>query len=210
MLVKYPDTWVITDDIYNRMVFDGIGYHNFVHARPELRDRVIFIDSLSKTYGMPGWRVGFMAGPEAVAKAIVTMNSNHITNLPEVVTAAARRRAERPAGHHREKCAEFQRKRDQVMAVMDAIPGVVCPRPQGAFYVFPDIQRRVRQDAAQRHWRSATTSTSAARCSKPRASRACRVRHSARRRALRIQLHLPDAATGSRACSASRNFSPNW
>src|SRR3546814_5036108 len=60
--------WVITDDIYNRMVFDGVGYHNFVHARPELRDRVIFIDSLSKTYGMPGWRVGFMAGPESVAR----------------------------------------------------------------------------------------------------------------------------------------------
>ena len=64
VLAKYPDTWIITDDIYNRMVFDGVGYHNFVHARPELRDRVIFIDSLSKTYGMPGWRVGFMAGPE--------------------------------------------------------------------------------------------------------------------------------------------------
>ena len=62
--MKYPDTWIITDDIYNRMVFDGLGYHNFVHARPELRDRVIFLDSLSKTYGMPGWRVGFMAGPE--------------------------------------------------------------------------------------------------------------------------------------------------
>lgn len=139
VLVKYPDTWVITDDIYNRMVFDGIGYHNFVQARPELRDRVIFIDSLSKTYGMPGWRVGFMAGPEKVAQAIVTMNSNHITNLPEVVTAAAVAALTGPQDVTREKCAEFQRKRDQVMAVMDSIPGVVCPRPQGAFYVFPDI-----------------------------------------------------------------------
>ena len=139
VLVKYPDTWVITDDIYNRMVFDGIGYHNFVHARPELRDRVIFIDSLSKTYGMPGWRVGFMAGPEKVAQAIVTMNSNHITNLPEVVSAAAVAALTGPQDVTREKCAEFQRKRDQVMAVMDSIPGVVCPRPQGAFYVFPDI-----------------------------------------------------------------------
>ena len=89
VIARHPDTWVITDDIYNRMVFDGVGYHNFVHARPELRDRVIFIDSLSKTYGMPGWRVGFMAGPESVAKAVVTMNSNHITSLPEVITAAA-------------------------------------------------------------------------------------------------------------------------
>src|SRR4249919_248572 len=139
VLVKYPDTWIITDDIYNRMVFDGIGYHNFVHARPELRDRVIFIDSLSKTYGMPGWRVGFMAGPEAVAQAIVTMNSNHITNLPEVVTAAAVAALTGPQDISREKCAEFQRKRDQVMAVMDSIQGVVCPKPQGAFYVFPDI-----------------------------------------------------------------------
>ena len=54
-----------------------------------LRDRVIFIDSLSKTYGMPGWRVGFMAGPESVAKAVTTLNSNHITNIPEVTIAAA-------------------------------------------------------------------------------------------------------------------------
>ena len=139
VLVKYPDTWVITDDIYNRMVFDGIGYHNFVHARPELRERVIFIDSLSKTYGMPGWRVGFMAGPESVAQAIVTMNSNHITNLPEVVSAAAVAALCGPQDVPIAKNLEFQGKRDQVMAVMNAIPGVVCPRPQGAFYVFPDI-----------------------------------------------------------------------
>src|SRR3546814_18914211 len=71
------------------MVFDGIGYHNFVHARPELRDRVVFVDSLSKTYGMPGWRAGFLVGPEVVAKAVTIMNSNPITNIPEIVPAAA-------------------------------------------------------------------------------------------------------------------------
>jgi aspartate aminotransferase len=139
VIAKYPDTWVITDDIYNRMVFDGIGYHNFVHSRPELRDRVIFIDSLSKTYGMPGWRVGFMAGPESVAAAVTTMNSNHITNIPEIVTAAAIAALDGPQDIPAAKCAEFQAKRDQVMAVMDSIPGIVCPRPQGAFYVFPDV-----------------------------------------------------------------------
>lgn len=139
VIAKYPDTWVITDDIYNRMVFDGIGYHNFVQVRPELRDRVIFIDSLSKTYGMPGWRVGFMAGPEVVANAVTTMNSNHITNLPEVTVAAAIAALAGPQDVPTEKCAEFQAKRDQVMDVMNAIPGIVCPRPQGAFYVFPDV-----------------------------------------------------------------------
>ena len=139
VIAKYPDTWIITDDIYNRMVFDGVGYHNFVHCRPELKDRVIFVDSLSKTYGMPGWRVGFMAGPEVVAQAVVTMNSNHITSLPEVVNAAATAALSGPQDVPEAKCAEFQAKRDQVMEVMASIPGVVCPRPQGAFYVFPDI-----------------------------------------------------------------------
>jgi aspartate aminotransferase len=139
VVARHPDTWVITDDIYNRMVFDGLGYHNFVHARPELRDRVIFIDSLSKTYGMPGWRVGFMAGPASVAQAVATMNSNHITNIPEVVTAAAIAALSGPQDIPAQKNAEFAAKRDQVLAMLASIPGVVCPRPQGAFYVFPDI-----------------------------------------------------------------------
>ncbi|MBL8257300.1 MAG: pyridoxal phosphate-dependent aminotransferase [Pseudoxanthomonas mexicana] len=139
VLVKHPDTWIITDDIYNRMLFDGLAYTNFVQARPELRERTVFVDSLSKTYGMPGWRVGFMAGPEAVAKALTTMNSNHITNVPEVVTAAAIAALTGPQDVPKQKNAEFQAKRDQVVAAMEAIPGVVCPRPQGAFYVFPDI-----------------------------------------------------------------------
>jgi aspartate aminotransferase len=139
VLVKYPDTWIITDDIYNRMVFDGIGYHNFVHLQPSLRDRVIFCDSLSKTYGMPGWRAGFLAGPEPVVKAVVTLNSNHITNIPEIVTAAAIAALSGPQDVPIAKCAEFQARRDQVLEALHAIPGVVCPRPQGAFYVFPDI-----------------------------------------------------------------------
>ena len=139
VLVKHPDVWVICDDIYNRMVFDGIGYHNFVQARPELRDRVIHVDSISKTYGMPGWRVGFVAAPESIAQAVVTLNSNHITNVPEVINAAAIAALTGPQTITEQKCAEFQSKRDQVLAAVNSIPGLVCPRPQGAFYVFPDI-----------------------------------------------------------------------
>ncbi|MFC5740842.1 aminotransferase class I/II-fold pyridoxal phosphate-dependent enzyme [Dyella tabacisoli] len=139
VLVKYPDTWIVTDDIYNSMVFDGIGYHNFVQARPELRERLIFVDSVSKTYGMPGWRVGMIAGPESVAKAITTLNSNHITSVPEVITAAAVAAFAGPQDMPQAKCAEFAGKRDTVVAALRAIPGVICPRPQGAFYAFPDI-----------------------------------------------------------------------
>lgn len=139
VLAKFPDTWIICDDIYNRLIFDGIGYHNFLQFRPELRERTIIVDSLSKTYGMPGWRVGFVAAPESVAQALVTLNSNHITNLPEVVSAAAVAALTGPQDITAQKCAEFAQKRDQVMAVLDSIPGVRCPRPQGAFYAFPDI-----------------------------------------------------------------------
>jgi aspartate aminotransferase len=139
VLVRYPDTWIITDDIYNAMVFDGIGYHNFVFARPELRERLVFVDSVSKTYGMPGWRVGLLAGPESVAKAVTTLNSNHITSIPEVITAAAVAAFGGPQDVPKARCAEFAAKRDIVVAALRAIPGVICPRPQGAFYAFPDI-----------------------------------------------------------------------
>ena len=139
VLAKYPETWIVTDDIYNSMVFDGIGYHNFVFARPELRERLVFVDSLSKTYGMPGWRVGLIAAPEAVALAVTTLNSNHITSLPEVITAAAVAAFTGPQDIPQAKCAEFALKRDIVVDALRAIPGVVCPRPQGAFYAFPDI-----------------------------------------------------------------------
>jgi aspartate aminotransferase len=138
-LVNYPDTWIVTDDIYNSMVFDGLGYHNFVQARPELRDRLIFVDSVSKTYGMPGWRVGLIAGPESVAKAMTTLNSNHITSLPEVISSAAIAAFSGSQDVPRAKCAEFAGKRDIVVEALRAIPGVICPRPQGAFYAFPDI-----------------------------------------------------------------------
>ena len=139
VLVRYPDTWIITDDIYNSMVFDGIGYHNFVFSQPALRERLIFVDSVSKTYGMPGWRVGLIAAPESVAKAVTTLNSNHITSVPEVIAAAAIAAFSGPQDISQAKCKEFSGKRDIVFAALTKIPGVVCPRPQGAFYAFPDI-----------------------------------------------------------------------
>ena len=139
VLARHPDTWIVLDDIYNRMVFDGVGYHSVLHVRPELRERTIVVDSLSKTYGMPGWRVGLCAAPEVVAKALTTLNSNHITSLPEVVTAAATAALSGPQDIPDAKCVEFSHKRDAVLSALAQIPGVHCPRPEGAFYAFPDI-----------------------------------------------------------------------
>jgi aspartate aminotransferase len=139
VLVKHPDTWIIADDIYNRLVFDGIGYHNVVQFKPELRERTFIMDSLSKTYGMPGWRVGFVAGPEAGIKGLVTLNSNHITCLPEITEVAAIAALTGPQAIPSTKRDEFSKRRDDVVNALLKIPGVKCPRPQGAFYAFPDI-----------------------------------------------------------------------
>lgn len=97
------------------------------------------IDSISKSYGMPGWRVGFMAAPESVASAMVTLNSNSITNIPGVVGAAAAAAIGGPQDFADEMCVEFAKKRDEVMNTMESLSSIVCPRPQGAFYAFPDI-----------------------------------------------------------------------
>lgn len=139
VVAKHPDTWIVLDDIYNRLVFGDIGYHNFLHSQPQLRERTVVVDSLSKTYGMPGWRVGLIAAPEVVAQAMVTLNSNHITNIPEVVSAAATAALSGPQDGTEGKVAEFAAKRDLVVDALAKIPGVVCPRPEGAFYAFPDI-----------------------------------------------------------------------
>ena len=138
VLVKH-DIWILSDDIYNQMIFDGLGWHHLLETHPQLRNRLILLDSLSKTYGMPGWRVGFAAAPEALAQALVTLNSNHITNLPEVVCAAAVAALTGPQDIPQRMCVEFSHKRDEVMATFARIPGLSCPRPQGAFYAFPDI-----------------------------------------------------------------------
>jgi aspartate aminotransferase len=131
--------WIISDDIYNQMIFDGIAWRHLIHFEPALRDRTLILDSLSKTYGMPGWRVGFMAGPVELATALVALNSNHLTNVPEITIAAAVAALSGPQDIPVQKAKEFQAKRDEVLACFAQIPGLVCPVPQGAFYAFPNI-----------------------------------------------------------------------
>lgn len=138
-VLEKHNLWIVSDDIYNRMIFDGIGFHHLLKTNPKLRDRIIMIDSISKSYGMPGWRVGMLAGPEEIANAIVTLNSNSITNIPGVVGAAASAAIAGPQDFADNMCLEFAKKRDQVIQTMGEIEQITCPKPRGAFYAFPDI-----------------------------------------------------------------------
>lgn len=138
-VLEQHDIWVISDDIYDKMIYDGEKFHHVLHTNPALRDRTVIVQSISKTYGMPGWRVGMAASTEAVATKLATMNANSTMTVPGVAMAAA---AAAFGGDHTFVYKErdtFQQKRDVVLGVLNSIEGVVCPFPRGAFYAFPDV-----------------------------------------------------------------------
>lgn len=138
VLVKH-DIWIISDDIYDKLIFDGEKFHHLLHVCPELQDRMIMTQSISKTYGLPGWRVGMVAAPEAVTKQILTMTSNTIMNVPGVMMAAAAAAFKGPHGFMGDLRTIFAEKRNMVMDSLAKVNGINCPKPQGAFYAFPDV-----------------------------------------------------------------------
>ncbi len=140
-LLEKHDLWIISDDIYYRILFDGQSFHHLLKTNPSLRERTVIVHSISKSYGMPGWRVGMAAGPEAVVKALINLNTTSCTHVPAVAMAAAAAAFAGPQDFVDEQCREFEQKRDRVMASMERIKAVDCPRPGGAFYVFPDVSR---------------------------------------------------------------------
>lgn len=143
VLVNHPDVWIISDDLYDKMIFDGEEFHHLSHTHPELKERMIIVQSVSKTYGMPGWRVGMVAGQKMLIDTLLTITANTFMNIPAVTQAAA---AEAFAGDHdfvREKCSEFEEKRNIVMDVLGEIKGLICPFPRGAFYAFPHIGNHI-------------------------------------------------------------------
>ena len=133
------DIWLISDDIYDRMIFDGEKFHHLLHTNPALRARTACVQSISKNYGMPGWRVGMVAAPEGLIKQLLTLNSTSITNINNVSMAAAAAAFGGDQSFSDGMVDVFAKKRDMVMDVLGKIPGLTCPQPKGAFYAFPDV-----------------------------------------------------------------------
>lgn len=138
VLVKH-DIWIFSDDIYDRMIFDNLGFHHLLKTHPELKDRTLMMQSISKNYGMPGWRVGLGAASESMAKAIITLNGQSVTNVCGVAQAAATAAFAESQDFSDHARDDFEKKRDIVMDALTSIDGLQCPRPQGAFYAFPDV-----------------------------------------------------------------------
>ncbi|MCP5405206.1 MAG: pyridoxal phosphate-dependent aminotransferase [Pseudomonadaceae bacterium] len=141
VLVKHPDVWVISDDIYDMLVFDGSKRAaHLLDFAPELKSRTIIIQSVSKTYGMPGWRVGMVAAPKQVVDALLKLTSQSHTNLPAVTMAAAAAAFGGDQNFLAEQKARLMAQRDTALAALANMDGVTCPVPQGAFYVFPQVR----------------------------------------------------------------------
>lgn len=139
VLRRHPDVWVLSDDIYEHLLFDGLRYVTLAALAPDLADRIVTLTGVSKSYAMTGWRIGFCAGPAGLMKAAALVQATATSGVSTVGQAAALAALEGPQRFLVERAAAYQLRRDLVVGRLREVPGMVCHRPDGAFYVFPDV-----------------------------------------------------------------------
>ncbi|TFB87225.1 pyridoxal phosphate-dependent aminotransferase [Cryobacterium algoricola] len=131
--------WVITDEIYQNLTYDGVRAVSIVEAVPALADRTILVNGVAKTYAMTGWRLGWMVGPLDAIKAAANLQSHLTSNVSNVSQRAAIAALTGPQDDAIAMREAFDRRRRLIVAEMNKIPGMVTPTPQGAFYVYPNV-----------------------------------------------------------------------
>jgi aspartate aminotransferase len=134
------DVWVVTDEIYEHLVYDGAEAVSLPVAVPDLADRCVVLNGVAKTYAMTGWRVGWLAGPADVVKAATNLQSHLSSNVCNVAQRAALEAVSGPLDAVAEMRTAFDRRRRAMVDLLQAIPGVECPTPRGAFYAYASVQ----------------------------------------------------------------------
>ena len=132
--------WIITDEIYEHLVYDGVHAESIPVLVPELAERCLVINGVAKTYAMTGWRVGWMIGPTDVIKAATNLQSHLSSNVCNVAQAAALEAVTGPLDASVQMREAFDRRRRTIVSMLSEIPGVSCPMPQGAFYVYASVR----------------------------------------------------------------------
>jgi aspartate aminotransferase len=138
VLREHPEVYAITDDIYRKLVY-GVEWLSLSMVAPDVLDRVLFVDGVSKTYAMTGWRIGYLAGPKDLVKAMDTLQGQSTTNPAAIAQAAALAAITGPQDSVVAMHAEFDRRRKVMVEGLRAIPKVKLHEPRGAFYCFPDV-----------------------------------------------------------------------
>jgi len=137
VLRKHPHVWILTDDIYEHLLYDGRAFYTLAQVAPDLKDRTLTLNGVSKAYAMTGWRIGYAGAPVALIKAMTKLQSQSTSNPSSVSQAAALAALTGPQDFVAQSRERFQARRDQIVQALNAIDGIQCASPEGAFYVFP-------------------------------------------------------------------------
>jgi aspartate aminotransferase len=139
VLLRHPHVWVMTDDMYEHLIYDGFEFCTIAEVEPGLKDRTLTVNGASKAYAMTGWRIGFGGGPAKLIKGMFNMQGQASSGVSTVGQAAAAAALDGPQDLVRERAAEYRQRRDLVVEMLNAAPGISCHKPEGAFYVFSNL-----------------------------------------------------------------------
>ena len=139
VLLRHPQVWVMSDDMYEHLTFDDFRFATPAEVEPALYDRTLTCNGVSKAYAMTGWRIGYAAGPVSLIKAMAMIQSQSTSNPCSISQHAALEALTGPQDFLAPNRKLFQGRRDLVVSMLNQAKGIRCPRPEGAFYVYPDI-----------------------------------------------------------------------
>lgn len=139
VLLRHPHVMIMADDVYEHLIYDGLAFCTVAEVEPALKDRTLTVNGASKAYAMTGWRVGFAGGPRAMIAAMTNMQGQIGSGISTISQAAATAALNGPQDLLKQRAADYQKRRDEVVALLRDAPGITCHLPEGAFYVFPNI-----------------------------------------------------------------------
>jgi aspartate aminotransferase len=139
VLRKHPQVWILTDDMYEHLVYGGFDYVTIAQVAPDLYDRTLTCNGVSKAYAMTGWRIGYAGGPKPLIDLMRKVASQTTSNPSSISQGAAVEALNGPQDFLAERSAAFEKRRDLVVSMLNQATGVRCPTPEGAFYVYPSI-----------------------------------------------------------------------
>ena len=147
VLVRHDHVWVLTDDMYEHLVFDGFEFVTPAEIEPKLHDRTLTMNGVSKSYCMTGWRIGYGAGPEVLIKAMAKLQSQSTSNPSSIAQWAAVEALNGPQDFIPRNNEVFKARRDLVVSMLNQAKGLSCPMPEGAFYVYPSCKGTIGKTA---------------------------------------------------------------
>ena len=143
VLIGHPHVWVLTDDMYEHLVYGGFQFRTVAQAEPRLYERTLTMNGVSKAYAMTGWRIGYCGGPEPLIRAMAKLQSQTVSNATSVSQWASVEALNGPQDCIAKFQRAFEERRDLVVSMLNQAHGIECPRPEGAFYVYPSIRKLI-------------------------------------------------------------------